>query len=228
MSSATQLAANRANAAHSTGPVTPDGKSRSSQNASTHGAFTRTVSPENQHQYETFLAGVVNDLAPATPAQRFLAERAASLMWRLTRLQTAADLAATTTDLPAAYADPDRDNPFDRLTRAEQRLHGMLNTTLRHLRTLQTDRPDHAAPKLQNKPNPLLNQSPSVPSVATSSPFVSPCFRGSSPASPKLQNEPNRKTAHALYHAATRAAGNLLPSLGRNARGETHVTPGSP
>ena len=216
MSSAAQLTANRANAAHSTGPVTSDGKSRSSQNASTHGAFTRTVPTEDQPRYETFLAGVVNDLAPATAAERFLAARAASLMWRLTRLQAAADASAAATDLAAAYADDaDRDNSFDRLTRAEQRLHGMLNTTLRHLRDLRNrdhDRePTDSTPasKLQNEPNPHPHRCPSVQSVAKPPPnsFVPPRLGGS----PISQNEPNRKTTQALFQAAARAAGDLLP-----------------
>jgi hypothetical protein len=63
--------------------------------------------------------------------------------------------------------------------------------------------------ELQNEPNLPPHRCPSVPSVATSAPFVSSCLRGS--PSPKLQNKPNPKTARALYQAATRAAGDLLP-----------------
>jgi hypothetical protein len=51
--SAAQLAANAANALHSTGPRTPEGKTRSSQNASKHGLTARQVviAPGEQEEF---------------------------------------------------------------------------------------------------------------------------------------------------------------------------------
>jgi hypothetical protein len=162
------------------------------------------------------------------------------------------------TFLATAYGRPDADNPFDRLARAEQRLHGMLNTALRRLQALQSHRhhqqaaetpdptcpylellPDddddpeelqyepirpaatptgapasvghanphpqpHAIRKLQNEPTAPPDPGPSVAKSSSSSSCPS-CLRGSPP--PRT----NPKTAHALFQAATRAAGDLLP-----------------
>jgi hypothetical protein len=106
--------------------------------------------------FAAFHDEVVVDLAPAGAVEQFFAARAASLMWRLQRLQQAASaIDAHTTDAAraTAYDCYANETPLDRLARAEHRLQGMLTTTLRHLRTLQHDRLDRALEKLQNKPN---------------------------------------------------------------------------
>ena len=53
-----QLAANAANAQHSTGPRTPEGKTRSSQNASKHGLTAReiVIAPGEQEEFDDLLA----------------------------------------------------------------------------------------------------------------------------------------------------------------------------
>jgi hypothetical protein len=61
-----QLAANRANAEHSTGPNTPGGKKRSSQNALRHGitAQTTIMTDEDRIKHDEFCANMMADLAP--------------------------------------------------------------------------------------------------------------------------------------------------------------------
>jgi hypothetical protein len=174
-------------------------------------------------EYLAFERDVLGDLAPVNVVERFFAARAASLMWRLQRLQHAAaaiDRRTSDADRATAYDYYDRETPLDRLARPEQRLQGMLTTTLRRLRDLQHDRRDGDTEKLQNKPNPtpplaskLQNEPnaapdrcPSVQSVAKASspsPLVLSCLRDFPSAQPKLQNKP--KSARALFDAATYA-----------------------
>src|SRR5438128_428624 len=86
-----RLAANRANAQHSTGPRTPQGKARSSQNAATHRLFCQSpVQPgESAADYATYHAALLTDLAPQTSFELTLADRAITTLWRLRRLHAA-------------------------------------------------------------------------------------------------------------------------------------------
>src|SRR5882672_1737881 len=56
-SSSARLAANTANAQHSTGPRTPAGQARSSQNARTHGLTARDliIAPHEREEFEELL-----------------------------------------------------------------------------------------------------------------------------------------------------------------------------
>ena len=89
MVSERQLAANRRNAAHSTGPRTPDGKVRSGRNATRHGLYARSpVIPrlEDPAAWDAHLAATIATLQPVGPLEHTLAERAALVLWRLGRV----------------------------------------------------------------------------------------------------------------------------------------------
>jgi hypothetical protein len=80
-----QLAANRANAQHSTGPNTPEGSKRSSQNALRHGitAQTTIMTDEDRIQHDEFCANMMANLAPVGSIETFLASSIAEEAWRL-------------------------------------------------------------------------------------------------------------------------------------------------
>ncbi len=80
-----QIAANRANAQHSTGPNTPGGKKRSSQNALRHGitAQTTIMTDEDRIKHDEFCANMMDDLAPVGGMETFLASSVAEEAWRL-------------------------------------------------------------------------------------------------------------------------------------------------
>ena len=83
-----QLAANRANAAHSTGPITPEGKTVSSRNAVTTALTGRTIllPSDDLLAYETHLAAYAKRYQPTTHDQTVLVQSIADTDWRLARI----------------------------------------------------------------------------------------------------------------------------------------------
>jgi|CXWL01.1.fsa_nt_gi hypothetical protein len=85
------LNANRRNAAKSTGPTSPQGKDRASQNAIRHGFFAkRTVIisgdvPEDQAEFDALLEQFYADFQPANAFECACVERMASACWRTRR-----------------------------------------------------------------------------------------------------------------------------------------------
>src|SRR5215472_9082299 len=82
-----RLTANRANAQRSTGPKTPEGKRRSSLNATRsrlHGQID-CLPAEDLAVYHKLLDEVIAEHKPVGPTERFHATSAAQSMWRLQR-----------------------------------------------------------------------------------------------------------------------------------------------
>jgi len=72
--SSAQRAANTANAQHSTGPRTPEGQTRSSQNARTHGLTARDliVATDEREEFEELLSGYQSGVKPQGAIQQTL------------------------------------------------------------------------------------------------------------------------------------------------------------
>ncbi len=89
MTSAAQVAANRANAQKSTGPKTPEGKQIVSQNAIKHGLLSERilVSGEDPGEFEFYRKEMLGQLAPVSGTEILLAERIVGLSWRLQRAE---------------------------------------------------------------------------------------------------------------------------------------------
>jgi len=87
MVSIKQLQANRQNAQKSTGPKTPEGKTKVSQNAVTHGLTSRrpVLSIEDKDEFDLHANEVLVWLDPQDPIEKILARRTAMLSWRLQR-----------------------------------------------------------------------------------------------------------------------------------------------
>jgi hypothetical protein len=81
-------AANRANAQHSTGPRTEEGKAKSSMNAVKTGLTGRTVVLPNEdiHAYYDHLDRHLADFSPATDREKALVKTIADTEWRLLRI----------------------------------------------------------------------------------------------------------------------------------------------
>ncbi len=74
MATTAQVLANQANAQHSTGPVTPEGKAQASQNASAFGLFSASafIRPDEEDLYEEFRAAWNARLVPDGPLEETL------------------------------------------------------------------------------------------------------------------------------------------------------------
>ncbi len=80
-----QLAADRANAQHSTDPVTDEGKAKSSMNAVKTGR-TVLLPTDDALIYQQHLDRHFSELSPATDRERALAQIVADAEWRLLRI----------------------------------------------------------------------------------------------------------------------------------------------
>jgi hypothetical protein len=89
MATVAQIQANRLNAQKSTGPRTPEGKERASQNALKHGLLAReaVIAGEDPAEFEVYREGMLQELAPAGAMEAMLAERVVGLSWRLRRAE---------------------------------------------------------------------------------------------------------------------------------------------
>jgi hypothetical protein len=89
MTSDAQVAANRSNAAKSTGPRTAQGKAVVAQNALKHGLLARdaVIRGEDPGEFEFYRDRMLGELAPVGMTESVLAERAVGLSWRLRRAE---------------------------------------------------------------------------------------------------------------------------------------------
>ena len=87
MATEKQIAANRLNAAKSTGPKTAEGKRRSRLNAFRHGLTAETVITvfEAANEYQSLERDLLAEYGPRTPLEHQLVVRLASLIWRVRR-----------------------------------------------------------------------------------------------------------------------------------------------
>jgi hypothetical protein len=90
MASAKQIAANRRNAKHSTGPRTPAGKEITRLNALRHG-LTGTAQAflpdEDPAAFDALRARLRSELAPQSALEEGLVDQIASLLWRIARAE---------------------------------------------------------------------------------------------------------------------------------------------
>lgn len=153
MTSARQLEANRANARHSSGPKTSEGKQFSSFNALQHGIYARDVvlPGENRDAYDAQIVQLAEDLCPVGRVEEGLVKRMADIWWRLDRTQGIEagllnpDWGADPHSMHIPLVDIfrvaiDQTPTLDMLGRYEGRLERALDRTLRLLRQAQTAR----------------------------------------------------------------------------------------
>jgi len=150
MSTPAQAEASRANGAQSHGPVTPEGKAQSAQNALRHGLRSTAVliPGEDPEAFDRHVAAYLHRFQPADQPERDLVEAMAAARWRLKRLL----------ELEARLLQED---DLARALSVVARYEGQLNRThdraLQQLQDLQNNRPAElqAAPAASfRKPKP--------------------------------------------------------------------------
>jgi len=140
MSTAAQTAANQSNAQHSTGPQTPEGKARVSQNAVRHGltAVHFIVREGEQEEFTNLRDQLLAELDPQGATETLTFNDLLHAAWnlhRFRRIETECSI-GTVDD----FTNPKTTAVLDRLTRYQARSQRAYYRALQELRTLQTNR----------------------------------------------------------------------------------------
>jgi hypothetical protein len=131
-----------------TGPRTPAGKQRSSQNAITHGLTSRSpvLATENADEYQRHYRQFLDEYKPATPTETQLVKEVADTAWRLNRIpHLEAALLDRAANPPNEQAGIDFDivdahRALATLGLHYQRLSRQFQKALEQLRKFQSDR----------------------------------------------------------------------------------------
>jgi hypothetical protein len=143
MATTDQIAANIENATASTGPRTPEGKSRSSQNAVKTGLFSRSgyIRPDELPSYNAIHEAYWADLAPHGTLEENLVTEIIRAAWRLERC---ADVESVFLHERPAFDPMETDDSYsyrqNNVDRARAQSHRIIMRTLVELRRVQTER----------------------------------------------------------------------------------------
>lgn len=141
MSTAAQVLANQSNAQLSTGPITPVGKARVSQNARKLGVFSTTafIRPEDRVVYRDFRADWEAQLLAEGAIEERLAEEVIQAAWRLrhcSQIEITLSEDTAPEDAPGDYFERTQQS-IDRARASAQRA---FHRSLNELRRIQTER----------------------------------------------------------------------------------------
>ena len=136
-----QHAANKANAAHSTGPKTETGKSRSSKNRLTFGLFTISdfVREDESESYTKICTNLWAELSPAGTIEEAFTTEIMSATWRLRRCRMVEEDIAQIAILDPMQ-DPETAAQQKSVDRARAQSVNIMNRCINALRKLQTER----------------------------------------------------------------------------------------
>jgi hypothetical protein len=213
MATSQQIKANRENARRSTGPRTPRGKAKSSQNALKHGLCAKTVTlpGENIGDFQTLLTEFESEFQPVGALEQLLLRQLADIGWRLRRvpLLEAALWSARVQNcrdsyesypgdspdeavddlylLGAALIDDTKGDILSRLSRYESRLSHHFYRTLEQLRQAQDRRRSSSSRQDLTRNAPPEAQAPGEPAPSAQTnpiPGGMPAEYGASAAQP--------------------------------------------
>jgi hypothetical protein len=140
MATIAQIAANQANSKLSTGPKTPEGRARVSQNALRHGLTAKhlVIRPDEQEEFDSFQHELLAELNPQGPTEATVYQDLVHASWNLQRLRRleAESSLGTIDDLTDAKTAA----VLDRLSRYQSRAQRAYYKALKELRILQTNR----------------------------------------------------------------------------------------
>jgi hypothetical protein len=140
MASAAQITANQANAQHSTGPNTDEGKARVSQNALRHGLTARhlVIRDDEHEEFAALQNALSEELAPQGAMEAIVFEELLHAAWNLHRFRRIE--AEVSRGAIEDFTDPATTTVLDRLTRYQARALRARQKALQELRVLQTNR----------------------------------------------------------------------------------------
>jgi len=136
-----QHAANKANAAHSTGPKTQTGKVRSSKNRLTFGLFTISdfVREDESESYTKICTSLWSELSPAGTIEEAFTTEIMSATWRLRRCRMVEEDISGIAILDPMQ-DPETAAQQKSVDRARAQSVNIMNRCINALRKLQTER----------------------------------------------------------------------------------------
>ena len=140
MASDAQIIANQANAQRSTGPVTPQGKARVSQNAVRHGLTAKhlVVRAGEREEFDAIQQSLLAELDPQGAIETITFHELLHAAWSLHRLRgIEVELASGG---PADFASSGNTAGLERLSRYQARAQRAYYRALKELRILQTNR----------------------------------------------------------------------------------------
>jgi hypothetical protein len=145
-----RLAANAANAQHSTGPRTPEGRARASQNARTHGLTARDliIAPDEREEFEQLRTDYRATVQPQDGIQQSLFEELLGAAWNLRRIRRMEVRACSDLALTADQLEKD----LDRLVRYKTCIERTFHRSLKELKALQTNAVIQATLPIQLSP----------------------------------------------------------------------------
>jgi len=141
-----QTAANKANAAFSTGPKTAEGKARSSKNALTFGLFAMNdfVRDDEAEDYTRICASLWSELTPEGTLEQNFTTEIISSTWRLRRCRMADEtlglISITDPACSGPMLNPATEKQQKSVDRARAQAHNALRRSIAELRALQTER----------------------------------------------------------------------------------------
>ena len=140
MASTAQIIANQANAKHSTGPLTPEGKARTAQNALRHGLTAKhlVIREDEREEFAQFQRSLLAELAPQGATETITFHELLHAAWNLQRFRRIE--AEISTGLSADFTSLENAAALDRLTRYQARTQRAYYRALDTLRSLQTNR----------------------------------------------------------------------------------------
>src|SRR5258708_25608642 len=132
-----RLAANAANAQHSTGPRTPEGQARSSQTARTHGLTARdlVIAPNELEEFEELRKDYQASVQPQDAIQQSEFELLVGAAWNLRRIRRMEVRACSDTTRTAEQLEKE----LDRLVRYKTCIERTFHRSLKELKALQTN-----------------------------------------------------------------------------------------
>jgi hypothetical protein len=127
---------NRANAQHSSGPTSPTGKARSSQNALKNGLYSTSAKlpTEDDEEYLAYSAAFTADLKPVGATQEALVEIVSDNSWRLRRVRR---LMEVQTNFLIRFLEPMDNMSVESFFKQQAAATRVLETVGRHEQRLQ-------------------------------------------------------------------------------------------
>ncbi len=169
-----QHQANRQNAQHSTGPVSPEGKAAVRLNALTFGLRARDVVliHEDQAAYQQLWDVLESEWQPQAPTERILLERMAVAHWLLMRTDRSEERIFTDTEPGARQFAL-----LDRVSGQRARLERSFSTAMRELKQLQNERRARTQPEFtQPEPVQPVHAEPAVTPPPAHRPAPPPAY----------------------------------------------------